>query len=139
QHTDEDAPLVPALRYPLAPEATPRQQRQGKFALPYAADCTAPDPHDWRYLGEPIEMCFNEVPTKVNWHYLRWLIDTESRTNVEFQLNDRLIDMRDVPVPAYAEPYESLDNLLNLYFSVRTLSGVRKFLYLVSVVLSADW
>lgn len=139
QNTDEDGNLVRRLSYPVVTEPTPKEHLEGKFALPYAADFTAPDPEDWRYLGDPIEMCFNEVPTKVNWHYLRWVIDTETRTNVEFQLNDRLIDMSDVPVPAYDEPYESLDNLLNFYFSVRTLSGVRNFLYLDSVVISADW
>ncbi len=24
------------------------------------------------------DLCFNEVPTKVNWHYLRWLVDVEA-------------------------------------------------------------
>lgn len=139
QNTDTDGKLVRRIAYPVVPEPTPKEHLEGKFKLPYAADFTAPDPDDWHYIGEPIEMCFNEVPTKINWHYLRWEIDTAKRKNVEFQLNDRVIDMRDVPVPPYAEPYESLDNLLNFYFSVRTLSGVRNFLYLDSVVISADW
>ena len=79
------------------------------------------------------------MPTKVNWHYLRWVIDTSTRRNIEFQLNDRVTDMRDVPVPIYEERYDSLENLLNFYFSVRTLSGVRNFLYLDSVLISVDW
>ena len=32
------------------------------------------------------------------------------------------MDMRDVPVPPYEERYETLENLLNFYFSVRTHS-----------------
>jgi hypothetical protein len=44
-----------------------------------------------------------------------------------------------VPGPPYAEKYESLESLLNFYFSVRTLSPHRNFLFLDSVVISADW
>ncbi len=39
----------------------------------------------------------------MNWHYLRWLVDTEKRSNVELQVNDRVMDMRDVPVPPYED------------------------------------
>lgn len=139
QNTDADGHLVRQLRYPVVPEPTPREHFEGKITLDYAADFTAPNPEDWRSLGAPLELCFNEVPGKVNWHYLRWLIDTEARRNVEIQINDRVTDMRDVPVPAYEERYDSLANLLNFYFSVRTLSGVRNFLYLDSVLISAGW
>jgi hypothetical protein len=47
--------------------------------------------------------------------------------------------MSDVPVPPYAERYDSLENLLNFYFSVRTHSATRNFLFLDSVVISVDW
>ena len=43
------------------------------------------------------------------------------------------------PVPPYAEKYESLESLLNFYFSVRTLGPHRNSLFLDSVVISADW
>ena len=79
------------------------------------------------------------MPTKVNWHYIRWVIDTSTRSNVELQVNDRIYDMRDVPVPPYAEKYGSLENLLNFYVSVRTHSNVRNFVYLDSVLISVDW
>lgn len=139
QNTDVDGKFVRQLMYPNVPEPTPREQFEGKIKLPYAADFTAPNPEDWQLFGEEQDLCFNEVPTKVNWHYLRWVIDTEKRKNVEIQINDRVTDMRDIPVPAYEERYESLENLLNFYFSVRTLSGIRNFLYLDSVVISVDW
>jgi hypothetical protein len=125
--------------YPVVPEPTPREHLQGKLKLPRLADFTAPDPADWHPFGEPQEFCYNEVPTKVNWHYLRWLIDTGTRSNVELQVNDRIFDMRDVPVPAYAESYGSLQNLLNFYVSVRTHTNVRNFLYLDSVLISVGW
>ncbi len=124
---------------PTVPEPTPREHFEGKVKLEYAADFTAPNPEDWQAFGEPQELCYNEVPTKVNWHYLRWLIDTDKRRNVELQVNDRVMDMRDVPVPPYEERYETLENLLNFYFSVRTHSSVRNFLFLDSVLISVDW
>jgi hypothetical protein len=140
QNTDFDGHFVKRIMYPVVPEPTPREYIEGKIGkLPYAADFTAPNPEDWHAIGEPLELCYNEVPTKVNWHYLRWTIDTAKRKNVELQINDRITDMRDVPVPPYADRYESLENLLNFYFSVRTLSGRRNFLYLDSVLISVDW
>lgn len=139
QNTNLDNEMVQRWMYPVVPEPTPRDHFQGKTALPYGADFTAPDPADWRYLGDPVEFCINEVPTKINWHYLRWQIDTANRRDVELQVNDLVIDMSDVPVPTYDDRYQTLDNLLNFYFSVRTHSDVRNFLFLDSVVISVDW
>lgn len=139
QNTDLDNHFTRRWMAPTVPEPTPREHFEGKVKLEYAADFTAPNPEDWQQFGEPQELCYNEVPTKVNWHYLRWLIDTDKRRNVELQVNDRVMDMRDVPVPPYEERYETLENLLNFYFSVRTHSSVRNFLFLDSVLISVDW
>jgi hypothetical protein len=138
-NTDLENKLVRQWVYPTVPEPTPREHFEGKLKLPRTADFTAPDPADWRPVGEPQEMCYNEVPTKVNWHYLRWVVDTANRRNVELQINDRTIDLSDVPVPPYAEQYGSLHNLLNFYVSVRTHTNVRNFLFLDSVLISTDW
>jgi hypothetical protein len=138
-NTDLEHRLRRQWVYPLVPEPTPREHLEGKIKLPRLADFTAPNPEDWRPFGEPQELCYNEVPTKVNWHYLRWLIDTRNRANIELQVNDRVFDMRDVPVPPYAESYGSLQNLLNYYVSVRTHTNVRNFLYLDSVLISVGW
>ncbi|GGQ35322.1 DUF6772 family protein [Streptosporangium pseudovulgare] len=139
QNTNLAGEMTQQWMYPVVPEPTPRDHQEGKFALPYAADFTAPDPDDWRYFDEPLELCVNEVPTKINWHYLRWDIDTRTRSNVELRLNDRVMDMRDVPVPVYPDRYSTLDNLLNFYFSVRTHADIRNFLFLDSVLISVDW
>ncbi|GAA1618691.1 hypothetical protein GCM10009789_85650 [Kribbella sancticallisti] len=139
QNTDLDNHFTRRWMAPTVPEPTPREHFEGKVKLEYAADFTAPNPEDWQAFGEPQELCYNEVPTKVNWHYLRWLVDTDARRNVELQVNDRVMDMRDVPVPPYEERYETLENLLNFYFSVRTHSAVRNFLFLDSVLISVDW
>jgi hypothetical protein len=138
-NTDLQNKLVRQWVYPTVPEPTPREHFEGKLKLPRTADFTAPDPADWHPVGEPQEMCYNEVPTKVNWHYLRWVIDTATRTNIELQVNDRIMDLSHVPVPPYAEEYGSLQNLLNFYVSVRTHTSVRNFLFLDSVLISTDW
>ncbi len=139
QNTNLDHEMTQRWMYPVVPEPTPRDHLEGKYALPYDADFTAPDPNDWRYFSEPAELCVNEVPTKINWHYLRWQIDTAKRANVELQINDRVMDMHDIPVPVYPDRYRTLDNLLNFYFSVRTHADVRNFFFLDSVLISADW
>ena len=46
---------------------------------------------------------------------------------------------RRVPVPAYADSYGSLQDLLNFYVSVRTHANVRNFLFLDAVLISVDW
>ncbi len=138
QNTDLEHRLRRQWIYPTVPEPTPREHLEGKVKLPRTADFTAPRPEDWRPFGRPQELCFNEVPTKVNWHYLRWLIDTRTRSNVELQVNDRLFDLRAVPVPAYKERYGSLQGLLNFYVSVRTHTDVRNLLFLDSVLISVD-
>ncbi len=137
-NTDLNNELRQQWVYPGVPEPTPREHLQGKVKLPRLADFTAPNPDDWHPFGEQ-EFCYNEVPTKVNWHYLRWLIDTSTRSNVELQVNDRVFDMRAVPVPPYDERYGSLQNLLNFYVSARTHTNVRNFLYLDTVLISVDW
>lgn len=138
-NTDLQHQLQRQWVYPTVPEPTPKEHLEGKVKLDRLADFTAPDPADWKPFTDQQEMCFNEVPTKVNWHYLRWLIDTRARKNVELQINDTVHDMRDVPVPTYDEPYAALRNLLNFYVSVRTHTDVRNFLFLDSVLISVDW
>lgn len=139
QNTDLNNQFTRRWMYPVVPEPTPREHLEGKVKLPPYADFTAPNPEDWREFTEPQSFCYNEVPTKVNWHYLRWQIDTEAQRNVELQVNDRVYDMRDIPVPTYAERYDSLDNLLNFYVSTRTHTNVRNFMFLDSVLISVDW
>lgn len=124
---------------PTVTEPTGKERFDGKVAHTKLDDFTAPDPSDWQPFGEPQELCNNEVPTKINWHYLRWQFDTESRTNVELQVNDRVYDTSTVAVPLYTEKYRALNGLLNFYFSVRTHCNVRNFLYIDSALISIDW
>ena len=107
---------------------------------PPAVDYHVQHPDDWREVpGGYQPMCFNEVPTKVNWHYLRWSFDTRTRRNTELQVNDLVMDLRDIPVPVYEVTYKGLSHLLNFCIDVRTHRNVRNFLYLDSVLVSVDW
>ena len=140
QNTDLDNRLVRRWLYPTVPEPTPRDSLRNKSQFSYTDDFTAPNPEDWSVLGDASQnLCYNEVPTKVNWHYLRWQFDTRLRRNIELQVNDRVMDIRHVPVPHYPDRYEALENLLNFYVSVRTHAPIRNFLYLDSALISVDW
>jgi len=140
QNTDAEHRRIRQWMYPVVPEPTPHEGSAEERAV-YSplTDFTAPNPEDWHPIGGEQDTCYNEVPTKTNWHYLRFLMDTRTRQNIELQFNDNIIDLRDVPVPTYPTPWKSLDNLLNFYFSVRTLTNTRNLLFLDSVVISADW
>lgn len=124
---------------PTVTEPTGKERFDGKVAYDKLDDFTAPDPNDWKAFSDPQDLCFNEVPTKINWHYLRWQFDTRTRTNVELQVNDVVYDTSTVPVPLYTEKYRALNGLLNFYFSVRTHADVRNFLYVDSALVSIDW
>jgi hypothetical protein len=140
RNADEDGHLVQRWQYPTVVEPTPMEVVRSGVELDRLADFTAPSPADWVTLPEtPQPLCYNEVPTKINWHYLQWTVDLGDRKNVELQLNDRRYDLRDVPVPQYDERYAALDSLLNLYLSVRTNSPVRNFVWFDSILISVDW
>lgn len=117
-------------------QATTKMQLQGITG----ADVHTLRPEDWVDVpGGDQALCFNEVPTKVNWHYLRWMFDTQERRNVVLQVNEHTMDLADVPVAAYDDRYEALDGLLNFVLDVRTRCGVRNFLYVDSALISVDW
>ncbi len=100
-------------------------------------------------------LCYNEIPTKHNWHYIRWLVDLDRREYVELQSNSRVFDLRGkrhvyrnihademqfVPYMTGEHPTKPrLWNMLNLDFFIETRSNRRCFLYLDSVVLSSTW
>ena len=95
--------------------------------------------NDWEDVpGGHQPLCFNEVATKINWHYLRWRFDTAARRNVELQVNELTMDLRGIPVPVYQQRYHALNHLLNLLVDVRTHKAVRNFFFIDSVLLSMD-
>lgn len=137
-NTDAQGRLVQKWMYKTSVQQTTKiQMRQGTTG---ATDYHTQHPDDWAEVpGGHQPLCVNEVPTKINWHYLRWMFDTRKRAMTELQVNALTMDLRDVPVPLFDDRYEGIENLLNFVLDVRTHGDVRNFLYLDSVLVSADW
>ena len=93
---------------------------------------------DWEDLpGGDQRLCYNEIPTKVNWHYIRFDFDLAAMRCTGFRCNDRVFDMASfdsIRIPAM----KNLWCMLNLAFFAETDTDKRAFLYLDSVCLSGD-
>ena len=141
RNTDFGGNLVERWMHPTSVEPTTKMERQGLVPLGHPnQDFFSVRTEDWSPIrGGYQPLCFNETASKVNWHYVRWLFDTENSRNVEFQCNDNVMDLREVELPEYEDSYYGLPNLLNFYLAVRTHTAVRNFLYLDSVLVSVDW
>ena len=136
-NTDFEGNFVQKWFYKTSLHPTTKMQLEG---MPTPKDYHTVDPNDWEEVpGGHFDLCFNEVPTKINWHYLRWQFDTNTRRNVELQVNDYIMDLRDIPVPIYDHKYSGCNRLLNFCIDVRTHMPVRNFLFLDSVLASVDW
>ena len=95
-------------------------------------------PEGWEDLpgGEQL-LCYNEIATKQNWHYLRLDFDLASMSYLHLQCNDRVFDVsgiRPMSMPAMA----NLWCMLNTAFWVETDRDKRAFLYVDSVLLSTE-
>lgn len=91
----------------------------------------------WENLpgGEQL-LCYNEIATKQNWHYLCLDFDLDSMSFLGLRCNDRTFDVSAIgpmTMPAMA----NLWCMLNILFWVETDCDKRAFLYVDSVVLSA--
>ena len=88
--------------------------------------------------AEPQALCYNEISTKQNWHYIRIGFDLASMTYTSFQCNDREYDVSNISpmvIPAMA----NLWCMLNVAFWIETDLDKRAFLFVDSVTLSGDW
>ncbi len=84
------------------------------------------------------KLCYNEIATKHNWHYLRLDFDLESMRFLFFQCNDRIFDVTGLDsIRNPAMP--NLWCMLNVAFFVEADADRRVFGYLDSVVLSGDF
>ena len=80
-------------------------------------------------------LCYNETFDKINWHYLRFLVDSSRREYVELQCNERTYDLRGVQ-PTLAPAYPRIWSLLNLALWVEADTNRRCFLFVDSAVIS---
>ncbi len=93
------------------------------------------DGFQWLPGGEH-RVVANEADDKINWMYLRLLIDVKRREYIELQCMDRVFDMRGL-APKMVHPYDGIDGLINPIFFVEADTDRRAFLFIDSTVLSA--
>lgn len=96
-------------------------------------------PEGWLDLpGGAQNLCYNEIPTKVNWTYLRFDFDLENMKALSFQCNDRKFDLSEfesIRIPAM----KNLWCMLNFAVFAETDVAKRAFLYVDSVCISGDF
>jgi hypothetical protein len=96
-------------------------------------------PDGWEDLpGGAQRLCYNEIPTKVNWTYLRFDFDLETMRALAFQCNDRSFDLSEfdsIRMPAM----KNLWCMLNLCVFAETDTDKRAFLYVDSICVSGDF
>lgn len=96
-------------------------------------------PDDWEDLpGGDQRLCYNEIPTKVNWHYCRFDFDLAAMRMIDFQCNDRVYDLSGAG-PIVMPAMRNLWCMLNLAFFVETDVAKRANFYIDSVCLSGDF
>lgn len=96
-------------------------------------------PHGWENVPSGFQStCYNELPTKLNWQYLKVGIDLRDMSFTSFQFNDREFDVSGMGVMKI-EPWANLDCMLNIGFFVETDSDKRAFLFVDSVLLSGEY
>ena len=137
--------VMPHLRYLNARDGELQQKWQFKRQAPAISDIggrneTVSHFHladeDWEDLpGGAQRLCYNEIATKVNWHYFRFDFDLSTMSALRFQCNDRVFDMEAfdaIRLPAM----KNLWCMLNICLFAETASDKRAFLYVDSVCLS---
>ena len=93
----------------------------------------------WEDLpGGSQKLCYNEIPTKVNWHYARFDMNLADWRASHFQCNDRVHDTAGFE-PMRMPGWRNLWCMLNLAFFVEAEVDRRALLYIDSVCLSGDF
>ena len=96
-------------------------------------------PEGWEDLpGARQKLCYNEIPTKINWHYVCFDFDLAAMRATGFRCNDRVFDVsafEPIRIPAM----RNLWCMLNICFFAETDTDKRAFLYVDSICLSGDF
>lgn len=96
-------------------------------------------PNGWRDLpGGAQRLCYNEIPTKVNWTYLCFDFDLVAMRALAFRCNDRSFDLSgfdSIRIPAM----KNLWCMLNFCIFAETDVAKRALLYVDSVCISGDF
>jgi hypothetical protein len=140
--------VMPHVRYLNARDGELQQKWQFKPGAPTIRDIgdssdTVSHFHlgdeGWKDIpGGEQRLCYNEIATKVNWHYVRFDFDLATMTAGRLQCNDRVFDLDgfdSLRMPAM----KNLWCMLNVAMFAETATDKRAFLYLDSVCLSGDF
>ncbi|MDR1392790.1 MAG: hypothetical protein LBJ62_02295 [Bifidobacteriaceae bacterium] len=87
--------------------------------------------------GTHQQLVYNETDDKINWLYLRLLVDFAKREYIEFQSMDRVYSLR-AQKPTLTRPYARIEGLLNPIIWLENDTNRRCFLNIDSVVISMD-
>jgi hypothetical protein len=143
-----DDRIMPHLRFLNAENGSHVQKWQFKSQTTHfkpigSADKTVSHDHlapdGWRDLPDGGQrLCYNEIPTKINWTYLAFDFDLAEMKALSFRCNDRTFDMsgfEPIRIPAM----KNLWCMLNFCLFAETDSDKRAFLYVDSVCISGDF
>jgi hypothetical protein len=83
------------------------------------------------------DLCYNESDDKINWNYLRLVVDTQRREYVEMQSGNRIFDLRGIS-PTLTSPYARIKGLFNPGIWVENNFNRRVFFYVDSLIISAQ-
>jgi hypothetical protein len=96
-------------------------------------------PEGWTDIpGAAQRLCYNEIPSKVNWHYARLDFDLAAMRFVAFACNDHAFDLSRVE-PMRMPAMKNLWCMLNLAFFAETDSDKRAMYFIDSVLVSGDF
>lgn len=140
--------VMPHLRYLNAQDGTMREMWQTKRSTTEFVPVGDTgetlshyhlSPEGWMDIEDGHDrLCYNELPTKLNWTYVRLDFDLERMEPLHFQCNDKVFDPRSVGslrMPAM----KNLWCMLNFGFLVETDTDKRAFLYVDSVCISGEF
>jgi hypothetical protein len=83
------------------------------------------------------DLCYNESDDKINWSYLRLLIDTQKREYVELQSGNTIFNLTGMK-PTLTAPYARIKGLFNPSIWVENDTDRRVFFFADSIVVSAE-
>lgn len=142
---DDTERVMPHVRYANATDGRPERTWQYKKDRPPATTISGETrthfhigPDGWTGVPDGGQrLCYNELPTKQNWHYLRIGFDLASRTFTELRCNGHVLDHTAL-APIRMPAWPNLWNMLNVGFWVESDVDNRAFLYVDSVLLSCE-
>lgn len=94
------------------------------------------DSFKWVPGGEEV-LCYNESDDKINWSYFRLTIDTQRREYCELQSGRNTYSLQGVQ-PTLVAPYRGITSLLNPVIWIEADTTRRVFLFVDSVLISAE-